>query len=82
MHSTINAALQHETEAALQEGLALYEMASGRTQYQGPEANIADAVQKLGGAKQTGAPGIRPSIAPTAMPAWQQALTAVASSAL
>ena len=77
VHSTINAALQHETEAALQEGLALYETASGRAQYQGPEANIADAVQKLGGAKQTGAPGIGPSIASTTMPAWQQALTAV-----
>ena len=37
VHSTINAALQHETEAALQEGLALYEMASGRAQFQGAE---------------------------------------------
>ena len=35
VHSTINAALQRETEAALQEGLALYEMESGRTQFQG-----------------------------------------------
>ena len=73
VHSTINAGLQRETEAALQEGLALYEMASGRTQFQGPEANIAEAVQKLGGTKQTGAPGI----APITPPAWQQALTAV-----
>ena len=72
VHSTINAALQRETEAALQEGLALYETASGRTQFHGPEANIADAVQKLTGPKQTGAPGS----APTTMPAWQQALLA------
>ncbi len=73
VHSTINAALQRETEAALQEGLALYEMESGRAQFHGAETNIADAVQKLGGVKQTGAP----ASAPPTMPAWQQALNAL-----
>jgi membrane carboxypeptidase/penicillin-binding protein len=77
VHSTINAALQRDTEAALQEGLALYEIAAGRVQYQGPEANIADAVQKLGTAKETGAPAATPAAMPGAMPAWQQALAAV-----
>src|SRR5271156_6033116 len=43
VHSTINAQLQHDAEAALQEGLAHYEMANGRAQFRGPEANIADA---------------------------------------
>ncbi len=72
VHSTINATLQRDTEAALQEGLARYEIAYGRMQYRGPEANIGDAVQKLGASAQTGAPtGAAP------MPAWQQALTAV-----
>ena len=47
VHSTINADLQREAEAALQEGLAHYEIANGRMQYRGPEANIADAMQKL-----------------------------------
>jgi penicillin-binding protein 1A len=73
VHSTINAALQREAEAALQEGLARYEMSAGRTQFRGPEANIADAVQKLNGAK----PGGTTSGAPSALPAWQQALQEV-----
>jgi len=67
VHSTIDAALQRETEAALQEGLATYEISTGRTQFRGPEANIADAVQKLA-ATQDGEPGT---------PAWQRALQAV-----
>src|SRR5271168_544336 len=73
VHSTINMALQREAETALQEGLARYEMSSGRTQYRGPEANIADAVRKLNGAK----PGGTASGAPNALPAWQQALQEV-----
>jgi penicillin-binding protein 1A len=60
VHSTINAQLQRDTETALQEGLAHYEMANGRAQFRGPEANIADAVAKAD--KQS------------VMPAWQQAL--------
>src|SRR5262245_19493478 len=70
VHSTINAALQREAEASLQEGLARFEMSSGRAQFRGPEANIGDAIQKLstsGGA----------AAAPGALPAWQQALQAV-----
>ena len=47
VHSTINATLQRDAEAALQEGLAHYEIEAGRVQFHGPEANIADAVQKL-----------------------------------
>jgi len=65
VHSTINAQLQHDTEAALQEGLARYEISTGRAQFRGPEANIADAVQKF---EVDGK---------TAAPAWQQALQAV-----
>jgi penicillin-binding protein 1A len=70
VHSTINAALQRDTEAALQEGLARYEISTGRFQFQGPEANIAEAVQKLGAADK--------SVSPAATtPAWQEALTSV-----
>ncbi len=65
VHSTINAQLQHDTEAALQEGLAHYEISTGRAQFSGPEANIADAVQKLEVDNKS------------ALPAWQQALQAV-----
>ncbi|HML06844.1 MAG TPA: transglycosylase domain-containing protein, partial [Xanthobacteraceae bacterium] len=66
VHSTINATLQRETEAALQEGLARYEIDNGRVQFHGAEANLADAVQKLSSGNQTGT-----------KPAWLQALQAV-----
>ena len=46
VHSTINAQLQRDAEAALQEGLARYETSMGRVQFRGPEANLADAIQK------------------------------------
>jgi penicillin-binding protein 1A len=65
VHSTINAQLQHDTEAALQEGLAHYEISTGRAQFGGPEANIADAVQKLEVDNKS------------TLPAWQQALQSV-----
>jgi membrane carboxypeptidase/penicillin-binding protein len=69
VHSTINAALQREAEASLQEGLARFEMSSGRTQFRGPEANLGDAIQKLSVGSGAAAPG--------ALPAWQQALQAL-----
>jgi membrane carboxypeptidase/penicillin-binding protein len=65
VHSTINAQLQRDTEAALQEGLAHYELSMGRMQFRGPEANIADAVRKLEVDNHAGTP------------AWQQALQAL-----
>jgi penicillin-binding protein 1A len=64
VHSTINSKLQRQTEAALQEGLAHYEISTGRVKFRGAEANIADAVQKAGAGK------------PGDGPAWQQALLA------
>ena len=77
VHSTINATLQRDTEAALQEGLAHYEIENGRVQFHGPEANIADAVQKLSAGNHGGAPGATADAAPGTMPAWQQALANV-----
>ncbi|MBM1174168.1 penicillin-binding protein 1A [Microvirga arabica] len=67
VRTTINAALQQETEAALQDGLARYELSIGRQRYQGPEANIAEAVRALEGSKDP----------EEKMPAWQRALKAV-----
>ncbi|MGB6537655.1 MAG: transglycosylase domain-containing protein [Xanthobacteraceae bacterium] len=69
VHSTLNAELQRQTEAALQEGLAEYEISTGRMRFRGPEANVAAAVQKLAAAPQADKQGN--------MPAWQQALLAV-----
>jgi penicillin-binding protein 1A len=62
VHSTINTQLQRDAETALQEGLAHYEMSMGRVQFRGPEANLADAVQKKASGGQS------------ATPYWQQAL--------
>jgi len=45
VHATINPALQRVTEAALQEGLARYEINTGRSKFEGAEANISDAVR-------------------------------------
>jgi membrane carboxypeptidase/penicillin-binding protein len=74
VHSTIDAALQRDTESALQEGLAHYEINAGRMVFRGAEANIADAIQKISSGKPPGAP---PSAGAAPMPAWQQALTAI-----
>jgi penicillin-binding protein 1A len=65
VHTTIRPDLQRATEAALQEGLAQYEMRNGRVAWHRPETNLAAAVRRIetaGGAK--------------GKPAWQQALAA------
>lgn len=63
VRSTINADLQQATEAALQEGLARYEMSIGRQRFQPPEANLADAVKVIEGKKDD-----------VAAPSWRRAL--------
>src|SRR5262245_18883312 len=62
VHSTVLPELQRATETALQEGLARYELNTGRFQFQGPEANLADAVKRIA------------TEAKTAEPAWRVAL--------
>jgi membrane carboxypeptidase/penicillin-binding protein len=63
VRSTINPDLQQATEAALQEGLARYEMSIGRQRFQAAEANLAESVRALDG--KTG---------DAATPAWRRAL--------
>ena len=72
VHSTVDAQLQRDTEAALQEGLARYELSTGRIQFRGPEANISEAVRKLETDNRAG----MSAATPTGTPAWQQALQA------
>src|SRR5262249_45587619 len=72
IRSTIYPDLQAATEAALQEGLAQYEMGAGRVDFQGPEANLAEAIQQMTALRGSTA---SPSAAPP-QPAWQQALAA------
>lgn len=64
VRSTIHPQLQRAAEAALQEGLARYELSVGRVQFQGAEANLTAAVQRI--QADPNAPKIKP--------AWQQAL--------
>jgi 1A family penicillin-binding protein len=66
VHTTVNPQLQRDTEAALQEGLARFEIDHGRAQFHGPEANLADAIRRIQGAPASAG----------AKPAWQQALLA------
>ncbi len=84
VHSTIAPDLQRATEAALQEGLARYEQRTGRARFAGPEANVAEAVQKIlegrrAAPSQAAGNGLEAAAqALTAkLPAWQQALESV-----
>ena len=47
VRTTINPSLQRATESILQEGLARYELNTGRYKFQSAEANLSDAVQTL-----------------------------------
>jgi membrane carboxypeptidase/penicillin-binding protein len=47
VRATINPALQRAVETTLQEGLARYELNTGRATFQGVEANLADSVRQI-----------------------------------
>jgi membrane carboxypeptidase/penicillin-binding protein len=53
VHSTINAKLQAATEAALQEGLARYEIKAQRTRFEGPETNLSELITRIDGDQRT-----------------------------
>src|SRR5262249_49263454 len=69
IRATIDRDLQRATDLALQEGLAHYESANGRTEFRGPELNLSDAIARL--ERDTGE-GSGGGTADTA--AWQRAL--------
>jgi penicillin-binding protein 1A len=74
VRSTIYPELQKATEAALQEGLAQYELNAGRVDFQGPEANLSDAIKQLQ-AERASAPADTAATTPV-KPDWQRALEA------
>ena len=82
IHSTVYPDLQAATEAALQEGLAQYEMRTGRVDFEGPETNLTEAIAQISGARAPASPGAAPAGAATpgaatpGKPAWQEALAA------
>src|SRR5260370_8115284 len=47
VRTTVRPDLQRATEAALQEGLAQYELRAGRTEWHGAEANLTEAVRPI-----------------------------------
>jgi membrane carboxypeptidase/penicillin-binding protein len=64
VHSTINLPLQRAVEGALQEGLWRYERDTGRVQFFGPEASLAQVVERIEVQRNAG----------NKRPAWQHAL--------
>jgi 1A family penicillin-binding protein len=65
VHSTIDREIQYAAESALQEGLAAYELRSGRAKLESAEANLADAIARIDAAQNR-----------LEIPSWQQALAA------
>jgi penicillin-binding protein 1A len=75
VRSTIVPELQQATEAALQEGLARYELRNRRQQFQGAEINLSDAVQRIERERELNQPEAAHPVGPQAtVSAWQQAL--------
>ena len=56
VHSTIQPDLQRAAETALQDGLARYEINTGRFRFEGPEANLAEAIKKIEAERQKSDP--------------------------
>jgi membrane carboxypeptidase/penicillin-binding protein len=53
VRSSINPKLQRAAEGALQEGLAKFELGTGRTQFRGPEMNLSEAIQRIDADQKT-----------------------------
>ncbi|HEX2652173.1 MAG TPA: transglycosylase domain-containing protein, partial [Xanthobacteraceae bacterium] len=66
VRSTVHPQMQRITESALQEGLARYEMRTGRVNFQGAETNLSDIIRRLEAEPSSG----------SAWPIWRQALEA------
>src|ERR1700731_79817 len=56
VRTTIRPDLQRAAEVALQEGLAQYEIRTGRTEWHGAEANLSDAVRRIEASMPTAVP--------------------------
>ena len=66
IRSTINPQLQRAVEESLQEGLFRYERGAGRLDFQGAEANLGQAIERIEAEKKSA----------DERPSWQQALIA------
>lgn len=70
VRSTVNSALQRAVEATLQEGLARYELNSGRYKFEGPETNISDAVRQIAADPRTTEPAWLVALKTTRLPLY------------
>jgi membrane carboxypeptidase/penicillin-binding protein len=70
IHATLDPGLQRASEAALQEGLARYEMRTGRVQFEGAETNLAEAVAALEKAPAAAEPSWRRALAAAQLPLY------------
>jgi penicillin-binding protein 1A len=61
VRTTVRPDLQHAAEGALQEGLAQYEIRTGRTEWHGAEANLTDAVRRIAASMPAVAPELPPA---------------------
>jgi membrane carboxypeptidase/penicillin-binding protein len=75
VRSTIQPELQRATEAALQEGLARFEIEGGRVSFQGAEANLADAIKRIPPEPKGSSSLSSPASGGAKGGAWLQALT-------
>jgi penicillin-binding protein 1A len=76
VRTTVRADLERATEAALQEGLAQYEMRTGRTEWHGAEANLAEAVRRIEASQPAAVPEI-PAVPDAKSPAGRGPARAV-----
>jgi penicillin-binding protein 1A len=73
VHSTINPKLQAAAEAALQEGLARYEIAANRAKLERPETNLSELITRIDAEQKTRAQRSNRVVKPL----WQLALQSV-----
>ncbi len=70
VHSTVNPDLQRAAETALQDGLARYELNTGRSKFQGAEANLSEAVQRIAAEQKAGDPPWRTALKGARLPLY------------
>jgi len=70
VHATVNPELQRATEAALQDGLARYELNTGRMRFESAEANLAEAVGRIAAEHKSSDPPWRAALNATRLPLY------------
>ncbi|TDR85460.1 penicillin-binding protein 1A [Enterovirga rhinocerotis] len=77
VRSTIDPALQRATEAALQDGLARYELGTGRFRFEEPEGNLGAAIERLKANPPAAAATVAPAPAIAPAPESETRITSI-----